>query len=557
MSKANLTPITKESQPTSHVRVGRSQVTETDAVRISHRGRDAYFRVETENDRVDNRIGNKVYIHENAAAVFGGIDRTSDFIVDDGVSLRAIPRCKSAEIAVQGVAEEKLAEWLREREYLLHPIEEVAEVGNTPVRFTVTGLEPERFTTLRVDDETSFEFTDEPVSPPSGSTSTPPRTGGNREGQGGADHPDADEVDVELTAENPTKSFEDDVAGLESVRETARMLLALFEPDVRTEVEERYGEEFAHRGGSMLLYGPPGCGKTLVSEAIAYEAKHNTRIEEEFGDVRFLQVRGSDVTSKYMGESEKRVKATFERAHELARDGFVVLFFDEVETLIPDRSDDNLKRSERAVTNAFLQEMNDVEDNLFVIGATNMPFSIDPAATRRFPIQQFIPQPDAEVMAEVWAKHCNTFPNADEIDFERLGEASVGFTPAEIADRVLGSDLQRELVRSVVEPGREPIEPTTEYLLERLDAAERKTVRQYVTSVYRQADELEGYPEFKRYVEAQVEELGLGGNGPGDRLQGAMESVATALADGTESDDESTESPLDDGSETDEESPDG
>jgi len=293
------------------------------------------------------------------------------------------------------------------------------------------------------------------------------------------------------------------------VKRTAENLLALFDPDVRDEVIDRYGDEFAGRGNSMLLYGPPGCGKTLVSEAIAYEAKFNSNIEESYGEVKFLEIKGSDVLSKYSGESEKRVEAIFEKAHGIAQDGFAVLFFDEVDTLIPDRGDDSLQRHERSLTNAFLQEMNEIEDNLLVIGATNMPFTIDPAATRRFPIQQFIPQPETAVMAQVWKKHLSSMNGTDGIDYDRLGSLSTGYTPAEITDRVLGSELQREFVESVHLPDREPIEPTTDYFADRLAETEPKTVRQYVASVRTQIDDLEGYPELRRYVEAQAERLDM------------------------------------------------
>ncbi|MFC6793410.1 ATP-binding protein [Halobaculum halobium] len=254
---------------------------------------------------------------------------------------------------------------------------------------------------------------------------------------------------------------------------------------------------------------------------MAYEAKHNTDIEDSYGEVVFLEVRGSDVVSKYSGESEKNVRAAFEQAHEAAGDGFAVLFFDEVETLIPDRSDD-IQRHERALTNAFLQEMNDVEDNLLVIGATNMPFSIDPAATRRFPIQQFIPQPDAAVMSEVWRTSLGRI--SEELGEEaiaELGEASVGYTPAEIADRILGSELQRELIESVIDG--DAITPDKEYLMEKLEESEPKTVRQYVSSTMKQASELEGYPEMKRYLEEQAQQI---------REENATSANAAATSDG-------------------------
>lgn len=514
MTSVNLTPITKDEQPTSHITVGKSKVGPgAEIARIRHAGREAFFRVDTEEDGFASTIKNKVYLNSNVATLFGGINRTNDFYVDTDVSLGSVRACKRATIYAEGINEEALASALGEHQFLLHPIREVADIGGERVEFVVDELEP-RGTTLRVDGDTEFEFLDEPpasTGPPAGAagradSGADGASGGGGGAAGGDGQADEEEANIDITPENPTTSFEEDVAGLEDVKRTAEMMLSLFEPDVRDEVVERYGEGFADRGGGMMLYGPPGCGKTLVSEAIAYEAKHKTDIEDSYGEVVFLEVRGSDVVSKYSGESEKNVRAAFEQAHEAAGDGFAVLFFDEVETLIPDRSDDNLQRHERALTNAFLQEMNDVEDNLLVIGATNMPFSIDPAATRRFPIQQFIPQPDADVMAEVWRTSLGRIgEDLGEEALQELGEASVGYTPAEIADRVLGSELQRELIESVIDG--DAITPDKQYLLGKLEESEPKTVRQYVSSTMKQASELEGYPEMKRYLEDQAQQI--------------------------------------------------
>jgi len=543
MTGVNLRPIQKTDRPTSHVRVGRSKIGgETDVLRVSHRGREAYFRAETEDDRVMDSVGSKAYIHENVADVFGGISYDDRFVVDADATTAAVPAADEVTIHPEGVAPGALEEYLRETEYFVHRIQEVASIRGSLVRFTVNEMSPSAYGTLRVTADTDIEFVDEPAAPEPAAAGGAAGGGGGGGGRGGpagggGGHPqqgeggeDGDGATVSIDPTVPSVNFEEDVAGLEEVKETARMLLALFDQDVREDVVEMYGEEFADRGGGMLLYGPPGCGKTHVSEAIAYEAKYNAGIEEQYGEVTFLEVRGSDIQSKYAGESEKNVAAVFDRAHSIAQDGFAVLFFDEIETLIPDRSADNLQRHERAVTNAFLQQMNDVEDNLFVIGATNMPFTIDPAASRRFPIQQFIPQPTEAVMAEVWEKQLSSLPNADDIDFERLGEASVGYTPAEVADRILGSDVQRELVRSVVEGDPQPV--TTEYLLDRVAETDPKTIRQFVISVRDQADEIEGYPELSAYVEEQAEKLGVdAGGGP---AAGGLGELLSSGADGAE-----------------------
>ena len=525
----NYTPIVKQDQPSSRIKIGKKKLGPgVDLVEIRHRGTRAHFYVDPVDDAVVDEIGNKVKLHRNVADIFGGIDRGADFKIDAKATKREIEVCDSVKIFTNEVPPAELEPFLRENDYLLHQIEEVVPRGDDLVTFTVAEMSPTGYTTLRVTDATDIEFID------TGELRELESTRDERGAGGGGPSGDDDEsVSVNLDPKKPTVSFEEDVAGLSEVKRTAEMLLALFDPEVRNEVVERYSDEFTSRGNSMMLYGPPGCGKTLVSEAIAYEAKYNTDIEENFGEVKFLEIKGSDVLSKYSGESEKRVEAIFEKAHGVAQEGFAVLFFDEVETLIPDRSDDSLQRHERSLTNAFLQEMNEIEDNLLVIGATNMPFTIDPAATRRFPIQQFIPQPDATVMSEVWRKHLDDLVEEGQIDYNRLGEVSVGYTPAEIADRVLGSEFQRELVESVYRSDRDPIEPDTEYFSSRLAETEPKTVRQYVTSVRDQLDDIEGYPEMRRYVEQQADDLGISlSRGPASLESALGESAGGNSGDG-------------------------
>ncbi|SER37371.1 ATP-binding protein [Natrinema salaciae] len=533
----NLTPILKRDQPTSRIEIGAKKVgPETDTVEIRHNDRRAFFYVEPIDDSIVDGIGNKVRMHRNVKTVFGGIDRGKDFLVDPDASKRDVVECSSAKIHTSEVSPEELEPFLRENDYLLHPMEEVVPKGDERATFEVAAMEPTGYTTLRVTPNTELEFIGAGELRELRATRDAASRGGpGPAGPAEAGAGDEEGVQVSLEPKKPTVSFEEDVAGLPAVKRTAENLLALFDPDVRDEVVDRYGDEFAARGNSMLLYGPPGCGKTLISEAIAYEAKFNSSIEDAYGEVKFLEIKGSDVLSKYSGESEKRVEAIFEKAHGIAQEGFAVLFFDEVDTLIPDRGDDSLQRHERSLTNAFLQEMNEIEDNLLVIGATNMPFTIDPAATRRFPIQQFIPQPDEDVMAEVWRKHLSAM-DTEDIDYERLGTASKGYTPAEIADRVLGSELQRELVESVHLPDREPIEPDTDYFFDRLGETEPKTIRQYVASVRTQIDDLEGYPELKRYVEDQADQLDM-------RIGTRPSSLGQLLGAGTASAESATTEP--------------
>ncbi len=499
-----------DGTPSSHASIGESKImSSTDVVCVRHGGAKATFEVRPKDDGAFSTMGNEVHLNPEAAKLFPQFSPGDTLEVETDASRMKVMTAQEVEINPHGAAPDQLEKVLRENKALLHPITESYDFGPETIEFSVTDVSPSH-RTVRVSEKTEFTFdkTAHSASVESGSPAGPPSGAGSSGGVSGDQS--AEEAAITLEAEEPRTSFQEDVAGLQEVKRTAQMMLELYEPDTRDQVEDLYGEEFAGTGGGMMLYGPPGCGKTLISEAIAYEAKHNTQIEEQHDcDVRFLKVKGSDVMSKYSGESEKNVEAAFDQAHQEVEDGgFAVLFFDEVETLIPDRSDDNLQRHERALTNAFLQQMNDVEERLLVIGATNMPFSIDPAATRRFPIQQFIPQPDAEVMAEVWSKSLGKIAEQDDVDCAELGEASAGFTPAEIADRVLGSELQRELVESVALEDRDPITPDTQYLLSRLEETEPKTIRQYVSSVMKQAQELEGFPEMKSYVKQQAEKFG-------------------------------------------------
>lgn len=522
-STLNLDPLTKTDRPTSHITVQKRKIGPTDLIAVEHGTTKAYFRVDREQEVMSNDLRNAVYLHENAAAVFGGIDHSLPFRIHTDVRTSEVPTCDEAVIATDNSDSDRLSAHLASERFLLHHgIEEVTRLDGQLVSFDVVETVPQGYTTVMVTDETEISVIDESEaatrkSQPGGTRDTP----GRATPAGPGDNPpprasDAGEmdVDIDISPEKPTVSFEEDVAGLEEVKQTARMLLALFDPETRESVIKRYGENFGARGGQLLLYGPPGCGKTLVSEAIAYEAANNTNIESEYGEVQFLPVKGGDILSRYPGEAERRVEAVFEEAHRAAQNGFAVLFFDEVETLVADRSDDNLQRHERSLTNAFLQEMgtDKIEDNLLVIGATNMPFSIDPAAARRFPLQQFIPQPGPEVMGEVWEAELSDLQAANdavELDYDRLGQASVGYTPAEIADRVLGTDLQRELIQSVVDTDADAIVPDTKYFLERLREHRPKTIRQFVTSVRNEADALEGYPEMRDYVADQADRLGL------------------------------------------------
>jgi ribosome biogenesis ATPase len=135
----------------------------------------------------------------------------------------------------------------------------------------------------------------------------------------------------------------------------------------------------------LLLYGPPGCGKTMLAKAIANAAKAN-----------FITVKGPELLSKYVGESEESVRKVFQRAKVSAP---CIIFFDEFDALAPKRQDQGNQVTERVV-NTLLNELNGVEDRkmIFVIAATNRPDIIDEAILRSGRIEKhlLVPLPTPE-----------------------------------------------------------------------------------------------------------------------------------------------------------------
>src|SRR5687767_11358128 len=205
------------------------------------------------------------------------------------------------------------------------------------------------------DDSSPFftaEDSDEPAENPDN---------GEREALPAGDLPaDASEQEVE----RPVTSFAD-VGGMEQVKEEVRMKIIL--PLQQPELFKAYGKKV---GGGILMYGPPGCGKTFLARATAGEVSAS-----------FLAVGISDVLDMWIGQSEKNLHSIFDqaRAHRPC-----VLFFDEVDALGANRTD-MLKSGGRQIINQFLQELdgiNSSNEGVLVLGATNTPWNLDPAFRR-------------------------------------------------------------------------------------------------------------------------------------------------------------------------------
>ncbi len=239
-------------------------------------------------------------------------------------------------------------------------------------------------------------------------------------------------------AEVPDIRF-DDIAGLDDVKKaiTTRMINPIKFP-------EKYKLYNKKTGGGVLLFGPPGTGKTMIAKAIACEV-----------GAKFYAVKGSDVVSKWVGESEKNINSLFETAR---ADDLAIIFIDEMDSLIGRRGVDthNDKR-----VNEFLQQIDGFagrSSNLLLLGATNRPWDIDGAALRpgRFSQKIYVPLPDAPARRFMFEKSLKGAPVADDVNVEELVSLTEGYSGADI-EEVCDRAKEDPLLKSISSDGVVPI----------------------------------------------------------------------------------------------------
>ncbi|KAL8564594.1 Vacuolar protein sorting-associated protein 4B [Nucella lapillus] len=239
-----------------------------------------------------------------------------------------------------------------------------------------------------------------------------------------------DQLSGAIVVETPNVRW-DDVAGLNGAKEALKeaVILPVRFPHLFT------GKRKPWRG--ILLYGPPGTGKSYLAKAVATEANNST----------FFSVSSSDLVSKWLGESEKLVKTLFQ----LARDNQPsIIFIDEVDALCGSRSD-NESESARRIKTEFLVQMQGVgNDNngVLVLGATNIPWSLDSAIRRRFEKRIYIPLPEASARTEMFKLHLgSTAHNLTDSDLRDLGQRTDGYSGADIG--IVVRDALMQPVRKV------------------------------------------------------------------------------------------------------------
>lgn len=242
--------------------------------------------------------------------------------------------------------------------------------------------------------------------------------GGGGGGRGRKVKEGKDEAKDFIPVERPTLSF-GDIAGLEDVKEDIR--LKMIYPFSHPEAAAKYK---IRRGGGILLWGPPGTGKTMMARAVAGEI-----------DAAFFTVKPSEIMSKWVGDSEQNIEALFKTARSHERS---IIFIDEIEALIPSRRGESGSPIMKRLVPQILAELEGFgtsdENPLLFIGATNEPWSLDPAVLRpgRFDEKVYVGLPDQAARRKILELNLKGRPLADDVNLDVLAEKTVSYSGADV-----------------------------------------------------------------------------------------------------------------------------
>ncbi|HEU4394892.1 MAG TPA: AAA family ATPase [Planctomycetota bacterium] len=320
---------------------------------------------------------------------------------------------------------------------------------------------------------------------PDGADAAGEASGGRvrRSGPGGGGEDDDEGLVTDVDIERPKISFED-VGGMEDLKEEVRM--KILHPLQNPELFKAYGKKI---GGGILMYGPPGCGKTYLARATAGEVS-----------AAFLSIGLHDVLDMWIGNSERNLHAIFDRAR---RARPCVLFFDEVDALGASRADFRTSAG-RQVINQFLSELDGSQGNnegVLVLGATNAPWAMDSAFRRpgRFDRILFVPPPDREARAAILRIHLKGKPSGD-VDCGAVAAKTEGHSGADL--RALVDAVVEEKLRAAMKSGR-PAPIGTKDLLGALKQVRPSTKEWFATAKNYaiHANESGQYDDILRYLE--------------------------------------------------------
>ena len=233
---------------------------------------------------------------------------------------------------------------------------------------------------------------------------------------------DQPEVEHLLLQEIPNISYSD-IGGLDSQIEQIADAVEL--PFLHADL---FAEHQLPAPKGILLYGPPGCGKTLIAKAVANSLarKVASRTGDDKGRSYFINIKGPELLNKYVGETERQIRLIFERAREKSEEGWpVIIFFDEMDSMFRTRGTGISSDMESTIVPQLLAEIDGVEGlrNVIVIGATNREDLIDPAILRpgRLDVKIKIERPDADAAHQIFARYLTNDLPISQTDIDNLG----------------------------------------------------------------------------------------------------------------------------------------
>ncbi|MEW7291359.1 AAA family ATPase [Aquimarina sp. 2304DJ70-9] len=268
--------------------------------------------------------------------------------------------------------------------------------------------------------------------------------------------------DAKKFLKKPTIDFTD-VGGMDEVKN--QISLKIIKPLEHKDLYKAYGKKI---GGGILLYGPPGCGKTHLARATAGEINAN-----------FINIGINDILDMWIGSSEQNLHEVFETAR---KNTPCVIFIDEIDALGANRNDMN-KSAGRNVINQFLAELDGIEsdnEGILVLGATNTPWHLDPAFRRpgRFDRIIFVSPPDFKAKSSIYEIMLKGKP-VDKIDYNALAKNSKGFSGADI-QAAIDVAIENKLMESFDDGIPKPL--STKDILKAIKQVKPSTTEWFTTS---------------------------------------------------------------------------